>query len=243
LRIKVKYLTILPVLLILTAGEIYAQKPDADIILKNVQERFSSIDDYTVDATINVDVDFLRVPEARAKIYFKQPDKIRMKSEGFALIPKQGLNFSPARLLNKNFTAIYVRSDTLDNAPVDVIKAIPTVDSLDIILMTLWVDTAHNVILQIESTTKNSGTVLMELKYNFDKNEILPEEVIFTFNLSNFKLPASFTGEFDRPGEDKIEDTPNKIEGSVSIKYGNYLINTGIPDSVFTEKNRGSGNY
>ncbi len=231
-----KYLTVLLGFLIITIDESYAQKPDADLMLKNVQERFSSIEDYTVDATINVNVDFLRVPEARAKIYFKQPDKIRMKSEGFALIPKQGLNFSPAKLLNENFTAIYVRSDTLENDRVEVIKAIPMVDTLDIILMTLWVDTVHQVIVQIESTTKNSGTVLMELKYDFDKNEVLPEEVIFTFNLSNFKLPASFTGEFDRPGEDQIEDTRSKIEGSVSIKYENYLINTGIPDSVFTRK-------
>ncbi len=233
---RVKYLTVLLGFLIITIDESYAQKPDADLMLKNVQERFSSIEDYTVDATINVNVDFLRVPEARAKIYFKQPDKIRMKSEGFALIPKQGLNFSPAKLLNENFTAIYVRSDTLENDRVEVIKAIPMVDTLDIILMTLWVDTVHQVIVQIESTTKNSGTVLMELKYDFDKNEVLPEEVIFTFNLSNFKLPASFTGEFDRPGEDQIEDTRSKIEGSVSIKYENYLINTGIPDSVFTRK-------
>lgn len=234
----VKYLTILAGLLIFFSYELIAQKPDAKLILKKVQEQFSSINDYTVDASINVDVDFLRVPEAKAKIYFKQPDKIRMKSEGFALIPKQGLNFSPARLLNENFTAIYVRSDTLDNTQVEVIKAIPNVDSLDIILMTLWVDTVHNVIMQIESTTKNSGTVLMELKYDFGKNEVLPAEVIFTFNLSNFKLPASFTGEFDKPGEDSIEDSQSKIKGRVSIKYENYLINTGIPDSVFVDSNK-----
>jgi hypothetical protein len=195
--------------------------------------KFNSIEDYTVDATISVDVDFLRVPETHAKIYYKQPDKVRMMSEGFALIPKQGLSFSTAKLLNEDFTALYVRSDSLDHSSVEVIKAIPSDDSLDIILMTLWIDTTHNVICQIESTTKNSGTMLMELNYDFGKNEVLPEEVIFTFNLSNFSLPASFTGEFDRP-EDTGQSTKAEITGTVSIRYQNYLINTGIPDSVFT---------
>jgi outer membrane lipoprotein-sorting protein len=236
LRTKVRFLKILLGLLIITQNDFFAQKPDPDLILNNVQKRFSAVNDYTVDATINVDVDFLRVPKAKTKIYFKRPDKLRMKSEGFAMIPKQGLNFSPAKLLNKNLLSIYVRSDTLNGAPVEVIKALPNDDSLDIILMTLWVDTTHNIITQIESTTKNSGTVLMELKYDFEKYKVLPEEVIFTFNLSNFSLPASFTGEFDKSSEDMGDNTSTQIEGKVSIKYENYLINTGIPDSVFTGK-------
>lgn len=215
------------------ASTLYAQKPNPDLILHQVQERFSTIEDYTVDAAITIDVDFLRVPESQATIYFRQPDKVRMKSEGFALMPKQGITFSPAKLLNEEFTAIYVRSDSLEHGAVEVIKAIPLDDSLDIILMTLWVDTTHNVICQIESTTKNSGTVVMKLKYDFEKNDVLPSEVLFTFNLSNFSLPASFTGEFDTPAEE-VENTPTKITGNVSIKYENYRINTGIPDSVFT---------
>jgi hypothetical protein len=222
-------------ILIFITAEFYAQEPEPKSILENVQKQFSTINDYTVDATISVDVDFLRVPEAHAKIYFKQPDKVRMMSEGFALIPKQGLSFSPAKLLNEDFTAIYVKSDSLDHSSVEVIKVIPSADSLDIILMTLWVDTTHNVIRQVESTTKNAGTVLMELKYDFGKNEILPQEVIFSFNLSNFNLPASFTGQFNKSAEETAENEMSEIKGIVSIRYANYLINTGIPDSVFTK--------
>lgn len=234
MKSKIKYFTTLLIVFIFITADLFAQQTDPKIILENVKKQFNSINDYTVDATISVDVDFLRVPETHAKIYFKQPDKVRMKSEGFALIPKQGLSFSPATLLNEDFSAIYVKSDSLDHLSVEVIKVIPLDDSLNIILMTLWVDTTHNVICKIESTTKNAGTILMELKYDYMKYEILPVEVIFSFNLSNFKLPASLTGEFDRPAEENAESEMDQITGNVSIKYENYLINKGIPDSVFT---------
>ena len=89
-----------------------AQQKDPYAILEDVKSKFGLIEDYTVDALIKVDVNFLRVPETQATIYFKQPDKVRMMSDGFALLPKEGINFSPLRLLKNDFSAIFVKSDS-----------------------------------------------------------------------------------------------------------------------------------
>ncbi len=78
---------------------IIPQKKDPDQILQKVVANFEKIKDYEVDVNIKVDVEFLKVPESNAKIFFKQPDKIALKSEGFAMLPKNGFNFSPASLL------------------------------------------------------------------------------------------------------------------------------------------------
>ena len=74
---------------------------------------------------IIVDVDFLKIPEREAKIYYKKPDKIHVESEGFVMLPKEGLNFSPLGLLNSNYTSFYVKQDTIDGIVTSVIKVIP----------------------------------------------------------------------------------------------------------------------
>ena len=73
----------------------FSQSKNPDSILDRVKEEFNKIDDYTVDVKIKVDVDFLKMPDREAKIFFKKPDKIHIESEGFAMLPKEGLNFSP----------------------------------------------------------------------------------------------------------------------------------------------------
>ena len=79
----------------------FAQSKDPDEILKNVITNFNKVNDYVVDVNIKVDVDFLKVPETKAKIYFKQPDKVHLEAEGFAMLPKNGMEFSPSSLLKK----------------------------------------------------------------------------------------------------------------------------------------------
>ncbi|MDD3558861.1 MAG: hypothetical protein PHW27_09825, partial [Melioribacteraceae bacterium] len=114
----------------------YAQDKNPDEILNKVKSEFLKINDYSVNAVINVDVDFLKVPESKATIYFRQPDKMKLESDGFALLPKQGLDFSPSKLLEGDYTAIYTKTDTLDGENIDVIKVIPESDSSGIILST-----------------------------------------------------------------------------------------------------------
>jgi outer membrane lipoprotein-sorting protein len=83
-----------------------AQKKDPDKILEDVKKAFNTVKDYVVDIEIKVDVNFLKVPNSKAKIYYKQPDKIHLESESFALLPKEGLDFSPFGLLKEKYTAI-----------------------------------------------------------------------------------------------------------------------------------------
>ena len=51
----------------------------SDLIIKNLKDNFKKVKDYTADVDIKVDVSFLKVPEMKAKIYFKQPDKTHIE--------------------------------------------------------------------------------------------------------------------------------------------------------------------
>ncbi|MBN2571871.1 MAG: hypothetical protein JXA68_07055 [Ignavibacteriales bacterium] len=210
------------------------QTKDAYLLIQNVEKEFSKINDYQVDVEIFVDVKFIKVPQMKAKIYFKKPDKFRIKSDGFALLPKQGMNFSPSTIFNFDYSAIYVREENYDNKKVDVVKVIPTSDTAKVVLTTLWIDSQHKNIVKVESTTKDAGTFLILL--NYENNQFaLPSKAEFLFNTGDVRLPN-----FDpnKMSNENPKSNTEKMEGKVIIKYFNYKINKGISDSVFEEEKK-----
>ena len=116
---------ILLFLLTIGLGVSTPQKKDPDQILDEVKKTFNQVQDYVVDVNVKVDVDFIKMPETKATIYYKQPDKVHLESESFALLPREGLDVSPMGLLKEKYTAIYQKEDTVDDYKTDVIKVIP----------------------------------------------------------------------------------------------------------------------
>ena len=218
----------------------FAQSKDADTILNNVKEEFSKINDYVVDVNVSVDIEFLKVPDAEATIYYKKPDKVRVKSDKFALLPKEGLDFSPLGLLENDYQAFYQKEDTIDGHKVSVVKVIPLNDKSNVILSTFYIDQEKNIIRKVETSTKVGGSYTIEMKYDFtNKKYYLPDTMIFSFNLSNLNIPKSIDEGFDTPEEnEKKEKNKNRnTTGKVIISYKNYKVNKGIPDSVFEKEN------
>jgi len=215
----------------------FSQPKDPEAILKKVKAEFSKIEDYTVDVKVKVDVDFLKMPDREAKIYYKQPDKIHIESEGFAMLPKEGLNFSPLELLNSSYTSFYVREDTLNGIVTSVIKVIPLDGRSDVILSTIWVDTKRNLIMKVESSRKPEGTFTIDLDYlKTEKGFWLPSSMVFTFSIDRSILPRKFNFDTDSDIKKTMEDSTKVQTGKVFIDYSNYKVNTGLPDEIFTQK-------
>ncbi|MDR3668737.1 MAG: hypothetical protein P4L35_18000 [Ignavibacteriaceae bacterium] len=220
----------------LLCGFEFPQGKDPDLILKKVVDTFSKVKDYVVDVQVKVDVDFIKVPETKAKIYFKQPDKINFESDGFAMLPKEGINFSPLSFLKNNYTALFQKEEYLDNHLVSVIKIIPSSDKGDIVLTTFWIDQSYNIIRKIESTTKTNGTFTIDLKYDEgNKDYWLPSYMIFGFNIDKMNLPKSLSGQAESESNKNLGKT---AYGKVYITYSNYRINKGISDKIFEKKKK-----
>jgi outer membrane lipoprotein-sorting protein len=202
-----------------------------------VKDKFEKVKDYEVDANIHLDINFIKMPDTRAKIFFKQPDKIKLQSEGFAMLPKQGINFSPAQLLKGNFNSIYVRSETIDNHKVDIIKVIPKSDTSEVILSTLWIDASQYVIRKVETTTKKAGTLNIGLEYT-DENFGLPSQIKFSFNLGDLQIPAEMPDASQKKEDTKGRRDRGPVKGTVTITYSNYKIDKGIPDSFFSDNEK-----
>ncbi|PKL83267.1 MAG: hypothetical protein CVV24_05915 [Ignavibacteriae bacterium HGW-Ignavibacteriae-3] len=232
------------IILLLTSIASLAQSKDAKKLLDAVIEKFNKVNDYKVDASIKLDMNFIKVPDMKAKVFFKKPDKMKVQSDGFAMLPKQGLKFSPADMLKDDFTALYVKSEMIDNRKIDVVKAIPNSDSSEVILSTLWVDTEGLVIKKVETTTKKTGTTQIELDYKSYEYG-LPSKIKISFSLGDINLPIPPSGEqnevveSDKKGRSK-RGLPKgaSLKGSVIMTYKNYQVNKGIPDSFFDEKDK-----
>ena len=214
----------------------FAQSKDPIKIINEVKTRFDKIQDYEVDVNIKLDFSMVKIPDTNAKLYFKQPDKVKVDSKGFAMLPKQSLSFSPSQFLQGDYTAIYVKTETANSHKLDVIKIIPNSDSTDVILSTLWIDQTQKVIHKIETTGKKSGTLHVELTYE-NKTSALPSSVIFSFNLGNMPIHDEMVSDKEDQKQTRNRSRQNmSMSGKVYMTYTNYKINKGIPDSFFEEK-------
>ncbi len=214
------------------------QNKDPKLILNNVVNNFNRVQNYEVNVNIKVDVEFLKVPESQAKIYFKQPDKISLKSDGFAMLPKNGFNFAPSTIIKDDYTAIYEKEEIVDGRKLTLIKVIPLGTTSDVILSTLWIDEQINAIMKIESTTKINGTFIIDFSYDEKFKYPLPSKMVFSFNIDKMNFPSSMMGNTDTRKRQQKKPEDSLTKGKVYVKYSDYKVNGVIPDSVFDEDNK-----
>lgn len=222
-------------LLIIVAANTFAQSKDPNKIIDAVKQKFEKIHDYQADVNIHVDVNFIKIPDKKAKIFFKQPDKVKIQSQGFAMLPKQGINFSPIQLLKGNSSAIFVRTDVVDGKKLDVIKIVPSSDTGDVVLSTVWIDEASNVLDKVETIGKRSGNISIDFKYG--TNQTLPDQVKFTFNFGGAPEQSNSRENDNNPAAMK-QMGRGPLKGSATLTYTDYIINKGIPDSFFDDKKK-----
>ena len=210
-----------------------SQKPDPEKILENVKNEYDRINDYSVNVRITVDVEFLKMPDRQATIYYKKPDKFHINSDNFTMLPKTGLNFTPLGFLSYKYTAFFEKEDTIDGLPVSLIKVIPIEGDADVILSTFWIDTKRNLILRIESSRKPQGTFTIDLKYlKIQEKYWLPSSMVFSFTLEPGMMPGRIAEELYK-GEKASDESK---EGNVYLNYSDYKVNEGLPDSLFEKK-------
>ena len=218
---------------------ICTQVSNPEEILEKVKLEFERVEDYQVDVKIKVDVDFLKMPDREATIYYKKPDKIHIDSENFAMLPKSGLNFSPLGFLNYKYTAFYERIDTVDGTITSVIKVIPIEGDADVILSSFWIDTKRNLILKVESSRKPQGTFVIDLKYlKTSEGFWLPSSLVFSFTVDRSLLPKNFNEKEESESNKNAEDLEKDKQGKVYLNYFNYKVNIGLTEEFFESKNK-----
>lgn len=204
----------------------------AEEILKGVIDKIDLVEDYQADVQIKAAIPFIKVPIAKATIYFKQKDKFKVESKGIAILPKQGMSDLTGFLSNeKKYSAVLGEVKTINEHKTRLISILPTDENSEIILAKVYISTSEDLIYRTVLTTKSSGTVSIDYEYNLNKKYGLPNKMTFTVDIKKFKMPKSVASDI-RNNEKKKKYKENE-KGTIVLTFSNYLVNKGISDEVF----------
>jgi outer membrane lipoprotein-sorting protein len=207
---------------------------DAAALVQKVKTKLDQVNDYEASGIMKTNVSFLKVPEAQVTVYFKKPGSLKIKNErGISLVPKGAVSLSLHNILKTGFTALDAGAELIDGKKIKIVKLLPSDDNADIVLSTLYIDENLLLIVKAKTTTRENGTYEMELSYGKYASYALPDMVVFTFNTKDYKLPKGITFDYDDGSKKTTENNVNSTKGKVEISYSSYIINKGVPDSVF----------
>lgn len=212
---------------------------DPEVLLKGLKAKFNSVKDYSADVVIKVKVDFLKVPVTKAKIYYKAPNKIKVDAQGFAMLPRNGLDFANTSMLNNPYTALYVKDEVVKGVNCAVVKVIPN-DGGEVVISTMWIDPVKSELKKFTTTTKANGTFDVVLTYDPKQPKlVMPTQLLISFDVDKIQLPKGVSG--DLTGESahvEKTDKSKSTRGQIVIDYANYKINQGLKDAIFVEKKK-----
>jgi outer membrane lipoprotein-sorting protein len=218
-------------LMLLAAPALRAQS--ADELLSRVKAKLDKVNDYQATGKMKTNVIFIKAPVATVKVYYKKPDKLRINNES-------GISFVPRGSININLNNLFLAGNGFDKIDLGkeagsnlrIIKLLPKDDNGDVVLSTLYIDEKLAVIRKATTTTRDNGTYELEMTYGKYADYGLADKVNLSFNTKDFKLPKGVTFDYD-DGTKKDTDKTKARKGKVEIVYSSYIINKGVPDSVF----------
>lgn len=214
----------------------FASAQDMTALVMKVKAKLDQVNDYEADGRMKTDVAFIKAPVGKVKIYFKKPNKFRLKKDGgISLLPKGGVSVNMNAIVTTDqFVALAAGEVMVGGIQTKVVKMLPVNENSDVVLTTMYIDEANLLVRKAVTTTKENGTYEIEMTYGKYAAYGLPDKVTFSFNTKNYKLPKGLTLEFEDNEKPLTEEQKIKNKkGRVEITYTNYSINKGIADSVF----------
>ena len=212
---------ILVVMLIAMSTALNTSAQEVNTLVKQVKNKLDKVDNYVAEGRMKTDVAFIKAPAGKVKIFYKRPNKFKLKRDGgISLLPKGGVSVNMNSVLdNSDYLVLDAGSTTIGTTKVKVVKLVPTNDNSDVVLTTLYIDETNLLIKKASSTTKENGTYDMEMTYGRFAAYGLPDKVIFAFNTKDYKLPKGVTMEFDSGEKKSDADKMKNKKGRVEINY------------------------
>lgn len=223
------------ILIIIIFFSLYGKGQTAEEIIQQVRTKLEKVNDYEAKAKMKTNVIFIKAPIATVKVYFKRPNKLRIKNEsGISFIPKGSVNINLGNVFTNTGSYDIIDIGKEEGTGLRIIKLLPRDENADVVLSTLYIDEKKMLIKKAKTTTKENGTYELEMSYGRYAEYGLADKVIFSFNTQEYKLPKGVTFDYD-DGSGRERD-PNKLKnrkGKVELTYTEYQLNKGVPDSVF----------
>ena len=214
-----------------------------DKIINNTQKKFELVNDFEVKIKIDLNIPAFRMPKKKYKAFFKQPNKFKIKTKGFGVLPKTGLFTPPQENFNKLKDKIILNSSIENNV---IISGELIADSLKLEFpneytrltfkpqVEVLVDTLQWIIKNV--TTKIDTLKLIEIQneYNeFNDGIYLPSSTEVVYYVKDAKLANWLNKDINSMIGNQTEIKSDMIKGTININYSDYKINIGLSGEIF----------
>lgn len=200
---------------------------NAEQLVRSVYAKMRVVKSYEADMRIDADIPMLRMQKVEGKLLFKQPNKLDIKSKSLAVLPKQGFaDFGKFISDSSAFTAVFSGDEKLGGVLTRMVQVLPGNSKGDLILAKLWIDPLRKLVMRSELTYRSSGTVLVDYTYGSQQQYALPDQLRFTMDVRNMKIPKAMTADLHkkRDGKEEAGKDPNR-PAVIVVKLSNYKVN------------------
>jgi len=208
----------------------------ANDILAKVVKGFEEVKDFTAVIDAEINMDRVQIPKMHAELFFKKPDKVHFSSQGFLLVPREGIALNPS-VLQEHYLASSAEHDTIDGKKMFKLFLVAKDAKIRLRMLSIWVDPINWTITKIETIPYENRTISMIFTNECHQGKYwLPS-----------KLIVSFASESEKMQKDSSHSSDNQFDnlqrsalrsGTVTIVYSNYKINIGLSDEIFEKKEK-----
>jgi outer membrane lipoprotein-sorting protein len=197
-------------------------------VLENVGRAFAGIEDYTVTLDVSADLERLNVPQMQATMYFKQPDKVHFVTDGFALLPREGMALTLGRMRSK-YAVESTKEEMLDGSRVILLRLRPRAESLRLQELLLYVDPVRWTVVRGHLRLPEARAMTTTFEYERVEDRWLPSKMTVLFSAA--PIDTASMNLFEQIAPTRRPQLPRS--GTVTVRYSNYRINTGLSDDIF----------
>lgn len=207
-----------------------AAQPSGRDILRRALDMAATIRDYSADVNVTVDMPNVKIPERRAKVYFKRPDKVAIDSKGIVMIPKKAL--VPGNLgaqITKDAQVTLAGSKRQDGVTTYFLKVTPAASKHSNDRLLFWVRGDRWTVERMEAQSLGRQELTVTWEYQLvGGKHWMPRKLVATLppgSRANQHMPP-------RPPEEKPSNKP----GTITVSFSNVRVNAGLSDSLFVDR-------
>jgi outer membrane lipoprotein-sorting protein len=217
--------------MLLLAGVEGAAQPSGEEILKKVESNFPGVQDYTVDLDVTADIERMNVPPMHVRMYYKQPDKFQFDSEGFALLPRDGVAFNASKLLSR-FSIEEVGEELSQGGKEFKLLLRAKGERAKTTRLQVFIDAEDWKPTRIHSSLFDGRTMTATFKYEKHDGHLMPSLLTVEFTAP----PADTTDQMPESDMAPMPRSQMPRNGTVIVRYSGYRIDTGLSDDIFNKK-------
>ncbi len=208
---------------------------DPKTLIRELNKKFNMVSDYTAHVDMKFDIPGVKMNRMSGKVFFKQPDRFRIRTKGIFFLPKQNpmQNMSAMLLDTNSYTSIISGYETVGGHNCAIVNIIPLKNISELILGKFWIDVKNPLVMKTQITTKNNGTIETENIFTSTSHYTLPDEIVIKIETKKIKMSKLMSADLNKKAQDKSK-TDALETGTIRLIFSNYKINTKFSDNEFT---------